>query len=92
MYQIASIGQYVRAALRLACTQAVTGLSPAPFWKARPQSAPAQPARARKGVTRLLSCGGGRVADGQPDGPVAEIGDEVQPSAEGLEVAGDDLQ
>jgi len=26
---------------------------------------------------RLLSCGGGGVADGQPDGPVAEICDEV---------------
>jgi hypothetical protein len=32
------------------------------------------------------------IADGQPDGPVAEIGYEVQPAAEGLNVAGDDLE
>jgi hypothetical protein len=32
------------------------------------------------------------IADGQPDGPVAEIGYEVQPAAEGLDVAGDDLE
>jgi hypothetical protein len=32
------------------------------------------------------------VADGQPDGPVAEIGDEVQPSPESLDVTGDDLE
>ena len=41
---------------------------------------------------RLLSCGGRGVADGQSDGPVAEIGHEVQPSPEGLNVAGDDLE
>jgi hypothetical protein len=41
---------------------------------------------------RLLSCGGGGVADGQPDGPVAEISDEVQSASEGFDVAGDDLE
>jgi hypothetical protein len=40
----------------------------------------------------VLSCGGRGVADGEPDGPVAEISDEVQPAAEGLDVAGDDLE
>ena len=40
----------------------------------------------------LLSCGGLGVADGQADGPVAEVGDEVQAAAEGLDVAGDDLE
>src|SRR5260370_18764723 len=40
----------------------------------------------------LLSCGGGGGADGQPDGPVAEVGDGLQPSAEGLDVTGDDLE
>src|ERR1039458_9378830 len=44
------------------------------------------------GTAGLPSCGGRGVADGQPDGPVAEIGHEVQPSAEGLDVAGDDLE
>jgi len=34
----------------------------------------------------------GGVAAGQPDRPVAEVGDEVQPAAEGLDVAGDDLE
>ena len=42
--------------------------------------------------TWLLLCGGGGTADGQPDGPVADIGYEVQPAAEGLDVAGDDLE
>ena len=40
----------------------------------------------------LPSCGGRSVADGQPDGPVAEIGHEVKAAAEGLDVAGDDLK
>jgi hypothetical protein len=40
----------------------------------------------------LLSCGGGGVGNGQPDGPVAEIGDEVQSASEGLDAAGDDLE
>ena len=40
---------------------------------------------------RLLLCGGRGIADGQPDGSVAEIGHELQPAAEGLDVAGDDL-
>jgi hypothetical protein len=40
----------------------------------------------------LLSCGGGDVGDGQSDGTVAEIGDEVQSASEGLDVAGDDLE
>ncbi len=40
----------------------------------------------------MLSCGGGGVADGQPDGPVAEVSHEVQAAAEGLDVAGDDLK
>jgi hypothetical protein len=40
----------------------------------------------------LPSCGGHGLADGQPDSPVAEIGHEVQPAAEGLDVAGDDLE
>jgi hypothetical protein len=40
----------------------------------------------------LLSCGGSGVADGQADGPAAEIGHEVEPAAEGLDVAGDDLE
>jgi len=43
-------------------------------------------------ATRLPSCGGCVVTDGEPDGPVAEIGYEVQPPAEGLDVAGDDLE
>ena len=43
-------------------------------------------------VPWLPSCGGRGVADGQPDGPVAEIGHEVQPATEGLDVAGDDLE
>ncbi|MHB1596890.1 MAG: DDE-type integrase/transposase/recombinase [Streptosporangiaceae bacterium] len=36
--------------------------------------------------------GGCGVGDGQPDGPVAEVGHQVQPSAEGLDVSGDDLK
>ncbi len=44
------------------------------------------------GATRLLSGGGRGVADGQPDGSVAEISDEVQSAAEGLDVAGDNLE
>jgi hypothetical protein len=40
----------------------------------------------------LLSCGDWGVAAGQPDCPVAEVGDEVQPAAEGLDVAGDDIE
>lgn len=36
----------------------------------------------------MRRCG---VADGQPDGPVAEIGHEVQAASERLDVAGDDL-
>jgi hypothetical protein len=32
------------------------------------------------------------VADGQPDSPVTEPGDQIQPAAEGLYVAGDDLE
>src|ERR1035438_7222990 len=59
---------------------------------AQSHPAPGQPARASGIVTRLPSCGGRGVADGQPDGPVAEIGHEVEPSAEGLDVAGDDLE
>ena len=39
----------------------------------------------------MLSCGGGGVGDGQSDGPVAEIGDEIRSAPEGLDVAGDDL-
>ncbi len=42
---------------------------------------------------RWLPLGGGcGVGDGQPDGPVAEVGYQVQPAAEGLGVAGDDLK
>ena len=40
----------------------------------------------------MLSCGDWGVAAGQPDRPVAEVGDEVQSAAEGLDVAGDDLE
>jgi hypothetical protein len=40
---------------------------------------------------RLLSSGG-YIADRQPDDPVAEVGYHVQPTAEGLDVAGDDLE
>jgi hypothetical protein len=40
----------------------------------------------------LPSCGGSRVADGQPDGPIAEISYEVQSASEGLNIAGDDLK
>ena len=47
---------------------------------------------AGEAVAWLLSRGGRGVADGQPDGPVAEVGHEVQPAAEGLDVAGDDLE
>jgi len=43
-------------------------------------------------VAWLLSCVGRGVADGQPDGPVAEVGHEVQPAAEGLDIADDDLE
>jgi len=46
----------------------------------------------QEAVTCFVSGGGRCVADGQPDGPVAEVGDEVQPAAEGLDVAGDDLE
>ena len=40
----------------------------------------------------LSLCGGRGVADGQPDGLVAEMGHEVQPAAGGLDVVGDDLE
>jgi hypothetical protein len=44
----------------------------------------------------MLSLGGGSggrgVADGQADGPVAEVGDEVQTAAERFDVAGDDVE
>jgi hypothetical protein len=40
----------------------------------------------------LPLCGGLGVADRQADGPVAEVGDEVQAPAEGLDVTGDDLE
>jgi hypothetical protein len=43
-------------------------------------------------ATWLPSCGGPGIADRQADGTVAEVGHEVQPSAEGLDVAGDDLE
>jgi hypothetical protein len=52
----------------------------------------AQPACARRRLPAwLLSCGGGVSVDGQSDGPVAEIGDEVQSASEGLDAAGNDL-
>jgi hypothetical protein len=40
----------------------------------------------------LLSCAGGGDGDGQSDGTVAEIGDEVESASEGLDVAGDVLE
>jgi len=39
---------------------------------------------------RLPSCGGLGVADEQPDGPVAEVGDKIPAAAEGFDVAGYD--
>jgi hypothetical protein len=35
---------------------------------------------------------GGGVADGQPYGPVAEVGDQVQAPSQGFHVPGDDLE
>jgi hypothetical protein len=43
-------------------------------------------------VARLLSYGGWGVGDGQLDGTVAEIDDEVESASEGLDVAGDVLE
>jgi hypothetical protein len=40
----------------------------------------------------VLSGGGWGVGDGEADGSVAEVGDEVEASAEGFDVAGDDLE
>jgi len=36
--------------------------------------------------------GGRGVGDGQPDGPVTEVGHEVQPTTERLDIAGDHLE
>ena len=36
-------------------------------------------------------CGGFGAADGQADGSVAEVGDEVQAAVEGPDAAGEDL-
>ncbi len=47
---------------------------------------------AGEAVVLLSSCGGRGVADWQPDGPVAEIGHKIQPAAESLDIAGDDLE
>jgi hypothetical protein len=46
-----------------------------------------------QGARRLL-CGGARggVADRQPDGSVAEVGDQVKAPSQGLHVPGDDLE
>ena len=58
-----------------------------------PAAKPSRGRQPRNGVQKLGSalCGGGGVGDGQPDGPVAEVGHEVQPAAECFDVAGDDL-
>ena len=43
-------------------------------------------------MTQLSSGGGCGVTDRYPHGPVAEVGDQVQASAERFDVAGDDLE
>jgi hypothetical protein len=47
----------------------------------------------RAGTGRWLLCGGGGgVADGQPCGAVAEVGDQVEAPSQGFHVPGDDLE
>jgi len=75
-------GGYLRDPVMWVCTRTVIGLCCARFLVGRCGHNQRRISLLMPGeaVMRLLSCGGRGVADGQPDGPVAEIGHEVQPS------------